>query len=290
MIQTTSSAPEPLIRNVSDTARWVAVYRARETERSDALFRDPYARRLAGERGKQIAKLMPLGRDSAWSIITRTYLIDAFVRQQLRAEVDTVINLAAGLDTRPYRMDLPASLRWIEVDLPEILDYKEQILREEKPTCRLERLRLDLANASARRELFAKLGAESQKALIITEGLLIYLTAEAVGELAADLSEMRSFRFWTVDFASPGLLRMLKKRMAPELRDAAPFRFAPEEGVKFFVRYGWDAFDVQSLLKNAARLRRLSLMLRFFALLPETEKSRRDHPWSGVCLLRNKQV
>jgi hypothetical protein len=102
------------------------------------------------------------------------------------------------------------------------------------------------------------------------------------------LASIPSFRSWLVDFPSPGLLRMLKKRMAPELRDAAPFRFAPEEGVKFFAQYGWDAAEVQSLLKNAARLKRLSLMLRLFALLPESEKSRRDRPWSGVCLLRNK--
>jgi O-methyltransferase involved in polyketide biosynthesis len=46
----------PLIRNISDTALWVAVYRARETDRPDAVFRDPFARRLAGERGEQIAQ------------------------------------------------------------------------------------------------------------------------------------------------------------------------------------------------------------------------------------------
>ena len=288
MGQPDKNAAEPLIRNVSDTARWVAVYRARETDRPDALFRDPYARRLAGERGEQIAKLMPLGRDSAWSIVTRTCVIDDFVRQQVRGGIDTVVNLAAGLDTRPYRMELPPNLRWIEIDLPEILNYKEQILREEKPTCQLERIRLDLGNESERRKLFAKLGARTQRALVITEGLLVYLTREAVGELAKDLASIPGFRSWLVDFPSPGLMCMLKKRMAPELRDAAPFRFAPEEGVTFFAQYGWDAADVQSLLKNAARLKRLPLMLRLFALLPETEKSRRDRPWSGVCVLRNK--
>jgi hypothetical protein len=40
---------DPAIQHISDTARWAAVYRARETERNDALFRDPFARRLAGE-------------------------------------------------------------------------------------------------------------------------------------------------------------------------------------------------------------------------------------------------
>ena len=160
---------EPLIRNISDTARWVAVYRACESDRPDAVFRDPFARRLAGERGEQIADSMPLGRDNAWSMVTRTYLIDQFVTDQVRQGVDMVVNLAAGLDARPYRMQLPSSLRWIEVDLPEILDYKENILRDEKPVCALERFRLDLSNLEARRALFTKLGSQARKALVIFE-------------------------------------------------------------------------------------------------------------------------
>jgi methyltransferase (TIGR00027 family) len=278
---------EPLIRNVSDTARWVAVYRARETERADAIFRDPFARRLAGERGEQIAKLMPLGSDNAWSMITRTFLIDQLINAEVQRGADLVINLAAGLDSRPYRMQLSSSLRWVEVDLPEILDYKEGILRDEKPVCLLEHVRLDLSDLSGRRELFARLGHSAKRALIITEGLMIYLTPEAAGELAADLAEPATFHSWIVDIASPGLLRMLRKRMAPQLREAAPFKFAPEEGPAFFTRYGWKPVEVQSLLKNAAQLKRLSFMLRLFALLPENEKSRRDRPWSGVCLFAN---
>lgn len=286
------SAPVPardselLIRNVSDTARWVAFYRAQETDRPDAVFRDPFARRLAGEHGEQIAKAMPLGRDNAWSMVTRTCLIDELVTEEVHDGVDTVINLAAGLDSRPYRMQLPASLHWIEVDLPEILAYKEEILRNDKPTCALERIRLDLSNVQARRELFTKLASRSTKALVITEGLLIYLTAEDVAGLAKDLAAPPAFQAWILDVASPGLLKMLAKTMKKNLLQSAPFKFAPPEGPKFFVQHGWQPVAVHSLIKNAARLKRLSLMLRFFALFPETEKSRRERPWSGVCLFR----
>jgi methyltransferase (TIGR00027 family) len=277
---------EPLIRNVSDTARWVAVYRARETERPDAHFRDPFARRLAGKRGEQIAQSMPLGRDNDWSMITRTCLGDDFINEQVREGVDMVINLAAGLDARPYRMQLPPTLQWIEIDLPEILAYKEEILREDKPVCALERIRLNLADAAARRQVFAELGQRASKALIISEGLLIYLTPEDVAGLAQDLAAPPSFHSWMLDIASPGLLRMFAKRIAKQLHQAAPFKFAPPDGPNFFIPYGWKPVEVRSLLKNAARLKRLSLMLRLFALLPETEKSRRDRPWSGVCLLK----
>ena len=289
---TTSPSPqpsaEPLIRNVSDTARWVAVYRARESERSDALFHDPFARRLAGERGEQIAKSMPLGRDNSWSMVTRTVLGDEIINEQVRAGVDLVINLAAGLDSRPYRMQLPPTLKWIEVDLPEILAYKEEILRNDKPVCSLERIRLDLSNSTARRDLFAELGRRGNNVLINTEGLLIYLNSDDVVGLAKDLAAPPSFQSWMLDIASPGLLKMLAKRMSKQLMQSAPFKFAPPEGPDFFIPYGWTPVEVRSLLKNAARLRRLPLLLRFFALFPETPKSRRDRPWSGVCLMKKQ--
>src|SRR5262245_57591664 len=153
------SDPESRIRNISDTARWVAVYRAWETERKDALFRDPFARRLAGERGEQIATSMSFTATNSWPFVARTWLIDHVISNQVKLGTDVVINLAAGLDTRPYRMNLPSSLQWVEVDLPEILTYKEDVLRSETSVCQVERVRLDLSDAPARRELFSQLGS-----------------------------------------------------------------------------------------------------------------------------------
>jgi O-methyltransferase involved in polyketide biosynthesis len=64
--------PDSQIRNISDTARWVAVYRARETERTDAVFRDPFARRLAGELGERIATSMSFAEKNSWPFVART--------------------------------------------------------------------------------------------------------------------------------------------------------------------------------------------------------------------------
>jgi methyltransferase (TIGR00027 family) len=280
-----SSKPEPLIRNISDTARWVAVYRARESDRPDALFRDPYARRLAGERGEQIANSMPFSNKNSWSFVTRTYLFDQFIAEQVAQGVDTVINLAAGLDARPYRMPLPASLRWFEVDLPKILSYKEGILGKERPVCALERIRLDLSDVTARRDLFAQLGGDAGKALIITEGLITYLSEDEVGSFARDLAAPPAFQLWALDIGSPGLLKMLQKNTAATLSAAgSPLKFGPKEGPGFFIRYGWKPMDVRSLIKAASRLKRLSIPLRLIAMLPESNGAQGSRPWSAVCL------
>jgi len=277
---------EPLIRNVSDTALWAAVYRAAETERPDALFRDPYARRLAGERGRQIADSLPGAVRADWAWVGRTYLFDQLIAEQLRQGVDMVVNLAAGLDARPYRMDLPAALQWIEVDLPGILDYKEEILAGERPACALERVRLDLSDAGARRELFARLGSRSRKALVLTEGLLIYLAADEAASLARDLAAPAAFQGWIFDIASPGLLRLLQKNIGPQLtRASAALKFGPPEGPGFFEPHGWKPVEVLSPLKTAARFKRLTFGMRLIALLPESQGRQGSRPWSGICLL-----
>jgi len=277
---------EPLIRDISDTARWVAVYRARETERPDAAFRDPFARRLAGERGEQIARAMPMAEEAAWSFIARTHLFDRFIVRAVEGGADLVVNLAAGLDARPYRMTLPPSLRWVEVDLPEILDYKEEVLAAEKPVCALERVRLDLSNVDARRGLFARLGGSARHALVISEGLLIYLMRSDIYDLGRDLAEPAGFRHWIVDIVSPGLLEMLKHRMGDLVRQAgAPYVFGPPEGPPFFERCGWKPIEVRSMLKTAAKLGRLPMLLRMLALLPESAGAQGSRPWAAVCLL-----
>ena len=262
------------------------MHRAWEMERPDALFRDPFARKLAGERGEKIATKFSPGRKDAWSWVTRTYIVDRDIMDHVAQGADTVVNLAAGLDARPYRMPLPASLRWVEVDLAGILDYKEEILTDEKPVCRLERVRLDLADTGARRELFARLGSEAKRVLILSEGLLIYLTPENIRSLARDLAAVPSFSYWVCDIVSPGIKRMLEKRVGGELnRAGAPFKFAPREGPGFFENCAWKPVAVRSLLKTAAQLNRLTFLFRLFALLPESSGRQGSRPWAGVCLL-----
>lgn len=276
---------EPSIRNISDTALWVAAHRARETDRPDALFRDPLARRLAGERGEQIAREMQAGVSYEWPYVARTVRFDQIISEQVKQGADMVINLAAGLDTRPYRMELPASLEWVDVDLPEMIDYKQAALAQETPRCHLESVRLDLADVDARRALFQRLGNKARKAVIITEGLLVYLTRDEVTALGRDLAAQPGFRDWTLDLCSPGLLKMLQENLGALKTAGSPLKFGPEEGPDFFAASGWKPAEVYSMLKTAAKLKRLPFGLRLVALLPESNGRQGSRPWGGVCRL-----
>ena len=281
-------APPAQLRDISDTALWVAAYRAIESERPDALFRDPYAARLAGERGAELRRSVSRGKLPDWPLVMRTVLIDRIVLDQVAAGARRVVNLAAGLDSRPYRMPLPDDLEWIEVDLPPMIEQKRAILRDDRPVCVLDRVALDLADRPARRALFERLSADGKTTLVLTEGLLVYLEPEAVAELAADLA-LPGFLWWIVDPASPGLLQMMQKNVgAAVARAGAPFRFAPEEGPEHFTKLGWRPIRVEPLFREAARMKRLPFLYQLLSYLPEPKRWNPNRPWSAICLLERE--
>ena len=287
------SQTESPIQNISDTARWVAMYRAYESERPDAHFQDPFARRLAGPRGEDIVRSLPGGRMMAWAMVVRTVLFDELLIRLVREEgADTVVNLAAGLDARPWRLDLPAPLRWMDVDLPEILDYKRRELADATPRCRYEARACDLRDAAARRALFDEVSGSATKVLILTEGLLIYLTEEQVADLARDLAAPASFRWWVIDIAGPELLKRLRRRWGRRLAEGnAPFRFGPAAGTGFFAPFGWREREFRSTWEESRRLRREMPLAWFWRLLGRFASPARRKEWprfAGIVLLERR--
>lgn len=283
------------IKNISDTARWVATYRAMETDRPDAVFRDPFARGLAGAQGQEIVDTMPRGRAMAWAMIVRTAAFDEMILHAIEhCGADMVVNLAAGLDARPWRLPLPPALRWIDIDLPDILAYKTDALRAERPVCRYEAVAADLRLADARSSLFSRLDAMAQRALVVTEGLLIYLTAEQVGALARDLRATRHFRWWLSDLASPRLLKIMSRYWGRATHGTdATFQFAPAEGTRFFEPFGWREIEFRSVAEEARRLRREMRMMwlwRFFSRLSSKEKREEFRRMAGYILLERDEA
>jgi methyltransferase (TIGR00027 family) len=278
-----------LVSDVSDTARWVACYRAIESARPDAIFKDPLAERLAGEKGKAIAARAAKNMHNGWPVIARTKVIDDLILASVAVGCDCVVNLAAGLDTRPYRLDLPATLHWIEADLPGIIDEKTAQLASETPRCVLERVKVDLADAAARDGFLDQMVRNHKRALVLSEGLIMYLDEDTVRGLSHSL-DRPGIAWWVLDTISPAILAVLMKRMAVDLRQA-PMHFAPESGIAFFEDLGWRARDVQSLAVEARRLHRLPWLLNLLMALPLPQPDPRhlgNARWSGVIRLERR--
>jgi methyltransferase (TIGR00027 family) len=264
----TSDVGDEDIRHTSESALLTAGWRAMESSRPDALFHDPLAAGLAGERGLRIARTLPEG---AWVVAIRTVPIDAFVNSAISSGIDTVINLGAGMDTRPYRMDLPASLHWVEVDFPSLIVSKDAQLSTEVPACSIERVGLDLADRDARRELFDRIFATSTRATVLTEGVLGDLSVDEAGGLADDLRARPACKSWVIDYFSARLLAAYQKHQPHR---NVPVRFAPPSWEAFFTEHGWRINEIRFLGEESERLHRpvplsrLDKVMRLFSSRP----------------------
>ena len=282
---------ETLIENVSDTAFWVAHYRGLEGKRNDALFDDPLAASLAGERGRRIAQSIPGSFFTSWMVAIRTCIIDDYIRSAIAEGVDAVVNLGAGLDTRPYRMELPASLVWIEVDYPAVIALKETQLAHEPPRCQLTRVKLDLADAAARRAMLADINGRATKMLILTEGVVPYLTPEDVGSLADDLRALDRAAYWIVDYFTAEAFKRRRRMFAKKMRNA-PFKFYPEDWFAFFAEHGWRCKELRYIADEADRLHRPlrlpiipKLVMGFMRLYASKERIAALRKYAGYALL-----
>jgi methyltransferase (TIGR00027 family) len=278
------------IEHVTDTAFWVATYRAREGERKDALFRDPLAGRLADARGRAMAAEMPGGALVGWTVVLRTRIIDAFITSAIADGYDCVLNLGAGLDTRPYRMTLPAGLLWVEADFPSTIDFKEQTLAGEKPRCRLERKKVDLSNDAARRALFADIAARAQKVLVITEGVVPYLSNDEVARLADDLHAQPCFQAWVMEYVGSARWRRILMRARRRSLKNAPMRFAPGDWSAFFRTHHWEVKDVRHFAIEAQQVRRpppLPMWMRLvYRVIPDRIRKKMQHGFGYAILTR----
>ncbi|HEY4219819.1 MAG TPA: SAM-dependent methyltransferase [Myxococcota bacterium] len=238
------------IHDVADTAFLVAAFRAQESDRTDALFSDPFAARLVGERRQAIlATVAHLGEMAGWSSVVRTVLIDRLIADAVEHGFRTVINIGAGLDTRPYRLELPPSLSWIEADQVGVVAHKNAVLAGETPRCSLSRVAVDLADANARRALLARIA--DAPALGIIEGVFPYLTDDAVGATLDDLFACEAIEQIIVDYIPPEIIRA--RAVAGSRLHDVPFRFMPPDWHAFFAEHGWRVKAMHDLAEEGAR-------------------------------------
>ena len=137
---------------VGMTALWVAQARAEESSRPDRLFEDSLAQAFIGAAGyitlpqleEHFGEIYPYIREH---VAIRTRFFDDYLLQACAAGCRQVVILAAGVDTRAFRLPWPEGVQLFELDLPEIFTFKEQVLAREgaKPVCQRTVVEADLS-------------------------------------------------------------------------------------------------------------------------------------------------
>jgi len=227
------------ISHVSDTALMVAACRALESDTPNGLVHDPFAGRLAGERGLAMLRALPQPEMMRFGIGVRSHFVDELLLEALASHpIATVVSLGCGLDTRPWRLELPSSLRWVEADFADMLDYKDGLMSAETPRCRRERITADLNDAAQRRAIYSATGPAP--ALMITEGLLVYLPAATVEALAAEAGRGNGITHWMSDVMTTGFAKALTLDTGRSVRNLqASDSLQGEQLLDLVGRHGW---------------------------------------------------
>lgn len=256
------------IEHVADTAFWVAYYRSLESKRADALFEDRLSDVLMNDRGKQVAEGMKrVSQYAYWTVTLRTVIIDRLIQDYIKKGVHTVINLGAGLDARPYRLALPKSLKWVEIDFQNVINLKNETLFNEKPQCQLERIGVDMLNKSALDEVLAKIDASGEATLVITEGVIPYLSEEEAAYLAQQLYRQNTVKYWINEYYSPESYHRFNDPRFQSLLGGSPFKFFPTHWFEFFEKSGWIKKELEYLYDVGEQLNRPFPLPRWAKLL-----------------------
>jgi methyltransferase (TIGR00027 family) len=234
---------------VAETARWTAAERAYESARPDRLFEDPLADALAGEEGRAMAERMH--RDgvldhSAFAVRTRFYDDILASSAGVRDATSQVVVIAAGMDARAYRLPLPSDLAWFELDRPELLALKDQVLGAigATPQCARRPVGVDLTTEWAA-PLTAAGFDSTRPSVWLAEGLLFYLEPAAVHRLLDEITQLSAVGSELVtDTIGQSVLdsphmQTLRERLGEQ---GAPWRFGTDQPeTELFVPRGWRA-------------------------------------------------
>jgi methyltransferase (TIGR00027 family) len=228
---------------VADTGLLVAAIRARESARADRLFSDPFADRLAGERGRELlAAAVASGEQSTAQIVVRTRFWDEDLLQAVTRAGQVVI-LAAGMDARAYRLPWPEGTAVYELDQPRVMSAKAELLADERPRCRRVPVPVDLADDWPTAIRSAGLDPSAPTVWLI-EGLLQYLHEGAVDTLF-DRIDALSAPGSVLLYEVVGQSLLESPSMAPILesmaRNGAPWLFGTDEPEQLALRRGWSA-------------------------------------------------
>lgn len=185
------------LAGVGKTALEIAQVRAVESRRSDRLFDDPYAEAFVAAAPPGGIELAATGgatgvlRSAIHRVIVRTRFFDDYLLQACAAGCRQVVLLAAGLDTRGFRLTWPDGVRLFELDLPDVLAFKDGVLTGQtaRPRCMRKAVPADLRE-DWETQLTEAGFTPTEPTAWLAEGLLIYLSRDEAARFLTTVSEL----------------------------------------------------------------------------------------------------
>jgi methyltransferase (TIGR00027 family) len=234
----TTADPTADLDPVATTARLTAAMRAEESARPDRLVDDPLAATLAGDAGRALLDHVQVGE----SIPVRTHHFDALITAVAGAGVRQIVLIAAGMDSRAYRLDLPPGTTVYELDRPALLRLKAELLAD-APAPRSTRIAVEVDLTADWPPALTAAGFDRDAPTCwLAEGLLQYLTEADVHGLLDTLTGLSAPGSHLVtDIVGRSLLDSPATRPMLEVfaRHGMPWTYGTDEPEELFTTRGW---------------------------------------------------
>jgi methyltransferase (TIGR00027 family) len=240
------------------TAWWTAAARARESQRCDRLFDDPWATILVGLQGVEefdrAITAHGAGTADLHAVITR-FFDDFLLRVTGTGAVQQVIVVASGLDTRAFRLPWPPQTRLFELEQPQVIAYKDSRFSLIGATPRCERHAIGVNLNEPWADSLCRAGFhQSQRSVWLLEGFLYFLAEPAVLDLLGVITGLAAPGSWLgLDVVNGDMLTSPSTRHWNERMAAvgAPWLFTSDEPEAVLAEFGWSATVVQPGEKEA---------------------------------------
>jgi methyltransferase (TIGR00027 family) len=232
-------------RPVALTAQFTAKARAIESQRANALFHDPWADLFAGRAGDAWLARQQSDHPGLPLILRTRFFDDFFAERMGDMSLCQVVLLAAGYDTRAYRLAWPERTRLYEIDQPAVLARKETLLQQEgaAPRCEQVAIGVDLTSDWSAPLLAAGFTPERPSVWLL-EGLLMYLTQAEAEAVINSITRLTSQNSWIgLDLLNNATLTSpwTQERVARLAQRGMPWRFGIDDPRAWLASLRWDA-------------------------------------------------
>lgn len=239
------------MNSISNTAYYCCGIRMEDAERTPSVCNDQFAKRFMDERGMRIYEPFKSETMPNISNISRCRIIDELVHNAVQEDVGSyVITIGAGFDTRPYRL---TGGIWVEIDEPQIIDYKNERLPVAECPNRLTRIAIDFSAES----LAAKLEqiGNHKPVVIVIEGVFMYLEPESIEDTLRQIQKVFPRHILLCDL----MTRKFFERFATSVHSklvAAGGRFTarPENPAEIFLKNAYIETTHIPMFKRATEL------------------------------------
>lgn len=236
------------MKPISKTAFYCCGVRMQDAELSKPVCGDVYAKAFMNEDGLKILDAFKDETRPNASNVARHRVIDDLLRQELLANPGlTVVIIGAGFDSRAFRLKGGS---WVELDEPQVIEYKNERLRAANCENELQRIPIDFATDS----LEEKIGpfANRSPVVVVIEGVFMYLEQEVIDELLQTLRRVFPSHKLICDLMTRQFFENYGRTIHEKLTGmGATFKFTVDNPGEIFLKNGYQHLEQISIIEKS---------------------------------------